>query len=160
MILCGLKIKENWRVLVNQFHGHFRSKTYCCKKIKCVFRDVISCFNASWGLKGLKTNGQWYKMQHFHTSTTIEKGARRCGRTLDCFAMHASRVGTPLFLCLDFKRNILVYPFSMWLDAHANGGLVGLRLKQMYRRKFRAEPRATRSFTRTLIIDSLAGFCL
>ena len=32
----------------------FRSKTLNCKKIKYVFRDVKWCFNASWGLKGLK----------------------------------------------------------------------------------------------------------
>ena len=27
MIWCGLKIKENYHVLVSQFHGYFRSKT-------------------------------------------------------------------------------------------------------------------------------------
>ena len=53
MILCGLKIKEKYHVLVNQFHGNFRSKNLYCRKIKCVFRDVKWCFNASWGLKGL-----------------------------------------------------------------------------------------------------------
>ena len=51
---CGLKIKENYHVLVNQFHGNVRSKTLGCKKIKCVFRDVKWWFNASWGFKGLK----------------------------------------------------------------------------------------------------------
>ena len=39
--------------LVNQFHGNFRSKTLCCRKIKSVFMDVKWCFNVSWGLKGL-----------------------------------------------------------------------------------------------------------
>ena len=53
MIWCGLKIKENHHVLVNQSHGIFCSKTVCCRKIKSVFRDVKWCFNASWGLKGL-----------------------------------------------------------------------------------------------------------
>ena len=53
MIWCGLKIIENCHVLVNQFHGNFRSKKFCCRKIKSVFRDVKWCFNASWGLKGL-----------------------------------------------------------------------------------------------------------
>ena len=47
------KIKENCHVLVNQFHGNFRSKTLGCRGIKSVFRDVKWCFNASWGLKGL-----------------------------------------------------------------------------------------------------------
>ena len=40
MILCGLKIKENYNVLVNQLHGNFRSKTLDCRKIKFVCRDV------------------------------------------------------------------------------------------------------------------------
>ena len=53
MTWCGLKIKENYHVLVNQFHWNFRSKTLSCGKIKSVFRDVKWCFNASWGLKGL-----------------------------------------------------------------------------------------------------------
>ena len=34
-----------------QFQGNFRSETH--RKIKSVFRYVIWCFNASWGLKGL-----------------------------------------------------------------------------------------------------------
>ena len=34
MNLCGLKIKENCHVLVNQFHGNFCSKTSSCWKIK------------------------------------------------------------------------------------------------------------------------------
>ena len=34
MILCGLNIKENYHVLVNKFHGNFRSKTFACRKIK------------------------------------------------------------------------------------------------------------------------------
>ena len=53
MIWCGLKIEENYHVLVNQFHRNFRSKTLGCRKIKSVFRDVKWCLNASWGLKGL-----------------------------------------------------------------------------------------------------------
>ena len=40
---CGLKIKENYHVLVNQLHGNFRSKTLSCRKIKYVFRDVKWC---------------------------------------------------------------------------------------------------------------------
>ena len=40
-------------MLLNQFHGNFRSKTLGFGKIKSVFRDVKWCFNASWGLKGL-----------------------------------------------------------------------------------------------------------
>ena len=52
MIWCGLRITENCYVLVNQFHGNFRSKTLSCREIKSVFRDVKWCFNASWGLKG------------------------------------------------------------------------------------------------------------
>ena len=53
MIWRGLKIKEICDVLVNQFHGNFRSKAVGCRKIKSVFRDVKWCFNASWGPKGL-----------------------------------------------------------------------------------------------------------
>ena len=53
MIWVGWKIKENYHVLVNQFHWNFHSKTPSCIKIKSVFRDVKWCFNASWGLKGL-----------------------------------------------------------------------------------------------------------
>ena len=53
MIWSGWKIQENYHVFVNQFLGNFRSKTLCCGKITCVFRDVKWCFNASWGLKGL-----------------------------------------------------------------------------------------------------------
>ena len=49
--------KENCHVLVNQFHGNFRSKTPICLKIMWVFRDVKWCNNASWGLKGLI----WFK---------------------------------------------------------------------------------------------------
>ena len=61
MIWCGLKIKENYHVLVNQFHGNFRSKSLSCRKIKYVFRDVKWCFNASWGLKGLIFIN-WYQL--------------------------------------------------------------------------------------------------
>ena len=53
MTWSGWKSKENYHVLVNQFHGNFCSKTLCCRKIKYVFRDVKWSFNASWGLKGL-----------------------------------------------------------------------------------------------------------
>ena len=53
MTWCGLKIKENYHVLVNHFHWNFRSKTLSCRKIKSVFKDVKWCFNASWGLKGV-----------------------------------------------------------------------------------------------------------
>ena len=64
MIWCGLKIKVNHHVLVNQFHGNFRSKTLCFRKIKSVFRDVKRCFNASCGLKGLQI---WLIFTHLKT---------------------------------------------------------------------------------------------
>ena len=51
MIWYGLKIKKK---LVNQFHGNCSSKTPSFRGIKSVFRDVKSCFNASWGFRGLK----------------------------------------------------------------------------------------------------------
>ena len=38
--LKWLKYLKNSHVLVNQVHGNFQSKTICCRKIKCVFRDV------------------------------------------------------------------------------------------------------------------------
>ena len=64
MIWCGLKIKENCHVsLINQFHGDCHSKTLGCRKIKCVFRDVKWCFNASWGLKGL-TDDLFARVSH------------------------------------------------------------------------------------------------
>ena len=44
---CGLKKKENYHVLVNQFLGNFRSKTPSCRKIRSVFRDLKLCFNPS-----------------------------------------------------------------------------------------------------------------
>ena len=53
--LMWFKIKKNCHVLVNQFHGNIYSETLGCGKIKCFFRDVKWCFNASWGLKGLST---------------------------------------------------------------------------------------------------------
>ena len=53
MIWCGLKIKEHYHVLVNQFHGNFRSKTLGCRKFKSVFRNIKLFLNASLGLKGL-----------------------------------------------------------------------------------------------------------
>ena len=58
MTWCGLKIKENYHVLVNKFHGNFRSKTLRFRKIKYVFRDLKWCFNASQGLKGLNRSLQ------------------------------------------------------------------------------------------------------
>ena len=53
MTWCGWRSKENCHILVNQFHGNFRSKTLSCRIIRSVIRDVKWCFNASWGLKGL-----------------------------------------------------------------------------------------------------------
>ena len=37
-------------VLVNQFQGNFRSKTLCCRKIKCIFR--VAKLMHREGLKG------------------------------------------------------------------------------------------------------------
>ena len=54
MTWCGLKITENYHVVLNKFHGNFRSRTLSFRKIKSVFRDVKWCFNASYGIKGLK----------------------------------------------------------------------------------------------------------
>ena len=34
-----------------------------CRKIKCVFRDVKRCFNASWGLKGLTADHDYTRFQ-------------------------------------------------------------------------------------------------
>ena len=53
MIWCGLKIKENCNVLVNQLNGNFRSETFCYRKIKSGFRDVKWCFDVLWEFKGL-----------------------------------------------------------------------------------------------------------
>ena len=38
--LMRLIKKKNCHVLVNQFHGNFRSKTLIFRKMKSVFRDV------------------------------------------------------------------------------------------------------------------------
>ena len=54
MIWSGWQIKENNHLLVNHFHRNFHSKTPSCRKIESVFRDVKWCYNASWGLNGLK----------------------------------------------------------------------------------------------------------
>ena len=51
--LMWFEIEENFHVLVSQFHWNFRFKTFGCRKIKCVFRDVNWCFNASWGFKDI-----------------------------------------------------------------------------------------------------------
>ena len=59
MIWSGWKIKKNYHVLANQFHGNFRSKTLGCRQIMFFFRDVKWCFNASWGLKGLINILMW-----------------------------------------------------------------------------------------------------
>ena len=40
MIRCGLIIKENYDVMVNQFHGNFCSETLGYSKIKFAFMDV------------------------------------------------------------------------------------------------------------------------
>ena len=65
MIWNGWKTKENCNVLVNQFHVNFNSKALSYRKIKSVFREVIWCFNASWGLKELKQlNICMWAMEH------------------------------------------------------------------------------------------------
>ena len=69
-LMC-FKIKENYHVLVNQFHGNFRSKTLCCRKIKSVFREVKWCFSASWGLKGLNGSQYIYFEPITHFQVTI-----------------------------------------------------------------------------------------
>ena len=76
MIWCGLKIKENYQVLVNQFHGNFRSKTLGCRKIMSVYRDVKWCFNASWGLKGLISRA------HFTQVIDVSLRSSTCWRSL------------------------------------------------------------------------------
>ena len=50
MIWCGLKIKENYNVLVNQFR--FRFETLGCRKIKSVYRDINDALMHHEGLKG------------------------------------------------------------------------------------------------------------
>ena len=52
MIRCGLKIKEHYYVLVNQFHGNFHSKTLGYKKIRSVFKDIKYALMHHEGLKG------------------------------------------------------------------------------------------------------------
>ena len=53
MTWSGWKNKENYHVLVNQFHGNLHAKTFGCGKIKSVHRDLKWCFTALWGLKRL-----------------------------------------------------------------------------------------------------------
>ena len=69
MIWCGWKSKENCHVLVNQFHFH--SKTLGCRKIKSVFRDLKWCFNASWGLKGLRVLTMFVSLSLPGTDITV-----------------------------------------------------------------------------------------
>ena len=77
-----LKIKENYHVLTKQFHGNFHSKTLICWEIKSVFRDIKWCFNASWGLKGLK---------HYHTHVTCCEKIRSEGPTSILFCINVCR---------------------------------------------------------------------
>ena len=62
MIWYDIKITENCHVLVNQFHGNFRSKNLSDCTIKSVFRDVKWCFNASSGLKGLRVKHAFHSL--------------------------------------------------------------------------------------------------
>ena len=63
-----------------------------------------------------------------------EKGTWRNGRAPDCLTTHAC---VPGLNTADhewgFQRNILVSPFSMWLEDHVSGGLVKIRLRPVYR---------------------------
>ena len=71
-------------VLINQFHLNFRFKTLSCRKIRCVFIHVKWCFNASWGLKGLK--GIWYfstiKYILYMEKTAVKHSPVNCHRVL------------------------------------------------------------------------------
>ena len=78
----GGKNKDNYLVLVNQFHGNFHSKTLGCRKIKCVFRDVKWCFNASWGLKGLKQVYLKFFPNHWFNTKRISKASLCLTRSL------------------------------------------------------------------------------
>ena len=79
MMWRGLKIKENCHVSVNQFHGDFRSKTLSFREIKSVFRDVKWCFNASWGLKGLrvKAPGHWTYLSLYKVADAFSQPLQR-----------------------------------------------------------------------------------
>ena len=77
----GKKIKENYHVLVSQFHGYFHSKPLGCRIIRSVFGDVIWCFNASWGLKGLNIKictclvSNETNISNFHRPEVVGRGS-------------------------------------------------------------------------------------
>ena len=51
-------IKENWHVLLKQFHGNFPSKSLSCGKINFFSGMYVKwCFNASLGLKKWNESG-------------------------------------------------------------------------------------------------------
>ena len=136
MIWYGLKIKENCNVLVNKFHRNILPKTLGCRKIESVSRDVKWCFDASWGLKGLRLS---------HTARTVPdclrrdenlKQSVRCGHSHNYDFVHFRRVGScrqdrtcsvllvtsrtvvAVWLVLQYNRNI-----SILLPEHPLGGL-------------------------------------
>ena len=81
MIWSGWEIKENSDVLVNQFHWNSHSKTLGCMQIKSVFRDVKWCFNASWGLKGLKRKTYEREREHEYGRDRREIRVTSCPHT-------------------------------------------------------------------------------
>ena len=64
----------------------------------------------------------------------LEKGTCRFGRAPDCLASCCVPASNPADPAWVFQRNILVSPFSVWLEDSVNGGLV--EFKPVYTRTF------------------------
>ena len=115
MTWCGLKIKENYHVLVNQFHWNFRSKTLSCRKIKYVFRDVKWCCNASWGLKGLMPLDECLLAMETQLLSGLDKSKFRVFYLRDCLACLLQSPPSPATRIISgvFSTN----PCPLWLTA-------------------------------------------
>ena len=105
----GEKIKDNYHVLVNQFHGNFHSKTLGCRKIKCVFRDVKWCFNASWRLKGLTIGVLTYFIQTKRTKVFAIWNHHKCLSFFQRFLLYFNMLVMglrQLYICYSFRNEM------------------------------------------------------
>ena len=70
------------------------------------------------------------KGQHPAWHLRKRRGRGAMGRAPDCQVSYDAKPAVPLW---GFQRNIRVFPYSMRLGDHVNGGLVVLRLRPVYR---------------------------
>ena len=145
----GWEIEENCHALVNQFHGNIHSEHPRCRKITPIFRDVQWCFNASWGLKGLKKSSVSVGVQCTRLTDQLEvqlkdrsRICRLCGKenfqdddddvaaadrwygceTSGCdYWVHSQCIGFTFHLAAATieKKNTFSLPFSFWKKTYA-----------------------------------------